>query len=198
MGDRAGKRSGGRVRSDSARADVLAASAEILEEQGYRRLTVEAVAARSGVAKSTIYRWWRSRAELAMDAYGAAVARRMPEPDTGAVAEDLVAFAGELFRVTEFPVRAQALRGMMAEAQLDPDFARHFAAWVGTRRDVVAAILARGVERGELDQGIDLDLASDQLFGVFWYRLLVGHTPPHPEQASGLVAQVLAGLRPRG
>ncbi|MFE3543214.1 TetR/AcrR family transcriptional regulator [Nocardia sp. NPDC059177] len=196
MGDKA--RTGGRIRSDAARADVLRASAEILEEHGYRRMTVESVAARSGVAKSTIYRWWRSRAELAMDAYAEAVARRMPEPDTGAVASDLVAFVTELYRVTEFPVRAQALRGMMAEAQLDPEFARHFGEWIGTRRAVVVAMLARGVERGELRADAGLDLAADQLFGVFWYRLLVDHRTLSPEQAAGDVAQLLSGVRARG
>lgn len=197
MGNTAGARTGGRVRSDAARADVLRASAEILEERGYGRMTIEGVAARSGVAKSTIYRWWRSRAELAMDAYAEAVARRMPEPDTGAVETDLVEFVTELYRVTEFPVRAQALRGMMAEAQLDPEFARHFREWVGTRRAVVAGILARGVDRGELAADIDLDRATDHLFGLFWYRLLVEHSAVRPDQAAGDIAQLLTGLRPR-
>ncbi|MGY0499797.1 TetR/AcrR family transcriptional regulator [Nocardia sp. FBN12] len=197
MGNTAGARTGGRVRSDAARADVLRASAEILEEHGYGRMTIEGVAARSGVAKSTIYRWWRSRAELAMDAYGDAVARRMPEPDTGAVEADLVEFVTELYRVTEFPVRAQALRGMMAEAQLDPEFARHFREWIESRRAVVVAMLARGIERGELAPDIDLARAADHLFGLFWYRLLMEHTAVRPDQAGGDITQLLTGLRPR-
>ena len=188
------RRTGGRVRSEDAKLATLQAAAELLEEVGYRGLTMEGVAARSGVAKSTIYRWWASKGALVMDAYGHAVARRMPEPDTGTVAGDLTLFVSQLYRVVKYPVRVQALRGLMAEAQIDPTFQEAFRQWVETRRAVVASILGRGIERGELPTDLDLDHAIDLVFGPFWYRLLVGHARLDPKLAAQHVELVLHGL----
>ncbi len=188
-------RTGGRVRSEDAQAAVLAATAELLDEIGYGSLTIEGVAARAGVAKSTIYRWWKSKPALVMDAFGPAVARRMPPPDTGSCEGDLREFTAALYRVAEYPVRAEALRGLMAEAQLDPGFAESFRAWVQGRRQVVAEILDRGVARGELAPGLDLEHAVDLVFGPFWYRLLVRHLPLDPAEAPAHAAQLLDGIR---
>ncbi|WP_344441613.1 TetR/AcrR family transcriptional regulator [Kitasatospora nipponensis] len=192
-----GRRTGGRIRSEDARSAVLAAAIELIEDLGYQGVTVERVAARSGVAKSTIYRWWRSKAPLVMDAYRSAVAQRMPEPDTGSVADDLTVFATAMYRVTAHPTRVRTLRGLMAEAQLDPEFAEQFRAWVQSRRTVVLTALARGVQRGELAPAIDLEAATDQFFGLFWYRLLVEHQPLEPAAAPAHVRQLLNGLRAR-
>lgn len=190
-----GGRTGGRQRSNSAREAVLRATAEILDEQGYGKITIEGVSARSGVAKSTIYRWWKSKPMLVMEAQSEAVARRMPEPDTGSVEADLIAFTAELYRVVEFPLRVEALRGMMAEAQLDAEFAGRFREWVQSRRKVVSDILSRGMARGELAPDLDLDLATDLIFGPFWYRLLVGHTVLAPADVPQHIARLMSGLR---
>ncbi|MGW3247458.1 TetR-like C-terminal domain-containing protein [Streptomyces sp. NPDC001070] len=85
----------------------------------------------------------------------------------------------------------------MAEAQLDAAFEQPFRTWVGTRRDVIARILTRGLDRGELPGDLDPDYAIDLLFGPFWYRLLVGHVPLDPAQAARHVDHVLGGLRSR-
>ncbi|MER5639632.1 TetR/AcrR family transcriptional regulator [Kitasatospora sp. NPDC002227] len=188
------RRTGGRIRSEDARAAVLTAAVELVEELGYPAVTVEKVAARAEVAKSTIYRWWKSKAPLVMDAYRTVVEQRMPAPDTGSAAGDLTAFATALYGVSAHPLRARTLRGLMAEAQLDPDFAELFRAWVESRRAVVLDLLARGVARGELPPGADLEAATDRFFGLFWYRLLVGHRPLDPAEAAAHTAQLLAGL----
>ena len=70
-----------------------------------------------------------------------------------------------------------------------------FRAWVQTRRDVVLTLLHRARERGEVRADADLDLAVDQVFGVFWYRLLVGHLPLDAAAAAGHVRQLLDGLK---
>ncbi|MFB7513258.1 TetR/AcrR family transcriptional regulator [Streptomyces sp. NPDC056144] len=194
------RRTGGRTRNQDAHHAVLAAAIELVEELGYQAVTIERVATRADVAKSTIYRWWKSKAVLVMDAYRATVEQRMPEPDTGDIAGDLTAFTTALYGVSEHALRMRALRGLMAEAQLDPAFADAFREWVETRRAVVLALLARGVDRGELPPTADLEAATDRLFGLFWYRLLVGHQPLDPGEAAAHVAQLLHGLgapRPR-
>ncbi|MFJ9855493.1 TetR/AcrR family transcriptional regulator [Streptomyces sp. NPDC101150] len=196
-GETSSRRTGGRIRSQDAHDAVLAAAIELIEELGYQAVTIERVAARSDVAKSTIYRWWKSKAALVMDAYRTAVEQRMPEPDTGSLTGDLTAFASALYGVSAHPVRVRALRGLMAEAQLDPAFAEPFREWVQSRRAVVLTLLARGVQRGELPPSADLDAATDQFFGLFWYRLLVGHNPLEPAQAAGHIDQLLHGLRTR-
>ncbi|WP_405132651.1 TetR/AcrR family transcriptional regulator [Nocardia sp. NBC_01388] len=191
------ERRGGRTRSPEAHDAVLAAAAQLLEEHGYRDLTMERIAARSGVAKSTIYRWWRSRPELVMEAYARTVAQRMPEPDTGTAAGDLVEFITRLYGVVDHPIRVRSLRGMMADAQLDPDFRTAFRGWIDTRRAVVADLLRRGIDRGELDPDLDLDHAVDLVFGPFWYRLLTDHAPLGPDEAGSHTARLLTGFRLR-
>ncbi|MFC9590053.1 TetR/AcrR family transcriptional regulator [Streptomyces sp. NPDC056944] len=193
-GETQGRRTGGRIRSQDAHDAVLATAIELVEELGYQAVTMERIAARADVAKSTVYRWWKSKPALVMDAYRTAVEQRMPEPDTGSLAGDLTAFAIALYGVTAHPVRVRTLRGLMAEAQLDPAFAEPFQEWVESRRAVVLALLARGVRRGELPATADLTAATDHFFGLFWYRLLVGHAPLQPDQAPGHVDQLLHGL----
>ncbi|UQX02748.1 TetR/AcrR family transcriptional regulator [Streptomyces sp. RerS4] len=205
-------RTGGRVRSQEAHDAVLAAAAELLEEVGYQGVTMEGVARRADVAKSTVYRWWKSKPVLVMDAYRATVEARMPTPDTGSLAGDLTEFVAALYRVAAHPLRVKALRGLMAEAQLDPDFAEPFRQWVESRRGALKELLLRAADRGELPPpathpdtetgtgtpsapGLDLDLAVDQVFGPFWYRLLVGHAPLDPADAPAHVARLLDGLR---
>jgi AcrR family transcriptional regulator len=189
------RRVGGRNRSESAHDDALRAAAEILEEDGYGAVTIERVAARSGVAKSTIYRWWTSKADLVMEAYQQLITERMPRPDTGSLAGDLDVFITELYRVSRHPSRVKALKGLMAEAQLDPVFGDAFRTWIQGRRDVVAAMLHRAVARGDLATDLDIDYAVDLIFGPFWYRLLVGHATVDPADAPEHVRRLLHGLR---
>ncbi|SDM65158.1 TetR/AcrR family transcriptional regulator [Allokutzneria albata] len=189
-------RRGGRTRSDSAHTAVLTAAADLLEESGYGKLSIEGIAARSGVAKSTIYRWWRSKGELVMEAYTQVTARRVPDPDTGAVEKDLLVFLDMLYRANAVPRRARVLRGLMAEAQLDDGFRSAFQEWIQGHRTLMAAILRRGVERGELAADLDVEYAVDQVFGPFWYRLLVGHIDLDPAEVPRHVEQLLRGARP--
>lgn len=107
---------------------------------------------------------------------------------------DLTEFARELYRVVEHPGRVNALCGLMAEAQLDPAFSAQFQQWVQSRRAVVAEILRRGMDRGELTADLDVDHAVDLVFGPFWYRLLVGHAPLRPVDAEAHMHGLLRGM----
>ncbi|MGW0769472.1 TetR/AcrR family transcriptional regulator [Streptomyces sp. NPDC002676] len=196
-GETPSRRTGGRIRSQDAHDAVLATAIELVEELGYQAVTIERIAARADVAKSTIYRWWKSKAPLVMDAYRTAVEQRMPEPDTGSLSGDLTAFVTALYGVTAYPIRVKTLRGLMAEAQLDPAFAEPFREWVESRRAVMLTLLTRGVDRGELPATADLDAITDQIFGLFWYRLLVGHQPLDCAQVPDHIDQLLHGLHVR-
>ncbi|MCX5196659.1 TetR/AcrR family transcriptional regulator [Streptomyces sp. NBC_00249] len=190
-------RTGGRLRNEDAHHSVLEATAALLVENGYGALTIEGVAKRANVAKSTVYRWWKSKPALVMDAYAHETATRVPEPDTGTLEGDLTAFLTDLYRIGHDPVRAKALTGLMAEAQLDPAFAEAFRAWARTRRELVAGLLTRALARQEIPPTTDLTHATDLVFGPFWYRLLVEHAPLDPTQAQAHAATVLHGLTHR-
>lgn len=187
-------RTGGRVRSVEAHEAVLSATTAMLQECGLRAITIEAVAERSQVAKSTIYRWWRSKADLVMEAYNSLTASSMPEPDTGFLEQDLRIFVAALHRNAADQVRTKALRSLMVEAQLDPDFEQAFQSWVQGRRNIVLHILDRGRQRGELRPDTDPDIVVDQLFGLFWYRLLIGHLALDQQSAKQHVAHLLRGV----
>ncbi|MFJ8014598.1 TetR/AcrR family transcriptional regulator [Streptomyces sp. NPDC096339] len=191
-------RTGGRNRNEDAHHSVLEATTALLVENGYGALTIEGVAKRAGVAKSTVYRWWKSKPTLVMDAYAHETATRVPEPDTGTLTGDLTTFVTDLYRIGDDPIRTKALTGLMAEAQLDPAFTEPFRAWTATRREIVTNILRRAITREELPTTTDLDHATDLIFGPFWYRLLIGHAPLTPTDAEAHVRTVLAGLTPRG
>ena len=186
-----------RRRMASTRA-VLAATVELLEEVGYRSTTVEAIARRAGVGKQTIYRWWNgSKADLVLDAFIGIGPQRVPAPDTGNVGDDLRAILHPVFALNAIRGRGTALanRTLMAEAQLDPEFAatyaRLHASWWGALRDAVE----RGVHRGELRDSTDPQVIVDLLLGAAWYRLLLGHAPLDNDAADQLVDTVLNGAR---
>ncbi|MET9468065.1 TetR/AcrR family transcriptional regulator [Streptomyces sp. NPDC006544] len=190
-------RTGGRLRNEDAHHSVLEATTALLLEHGYGALTIEGVAKRAHVAKSTVYRWWKSKPALVMDAYAHETATQDPEPDTGTLAGDLTAAVTDLYRIGRDPVRAKALTGLMAEAQLDPASAEPFRTWAATRRDIVKTLLARAATREELPADTDLDHAADLVLGPFWYRLLSAHAPLDPADAEAHVATALNGLTTR-
>jgi AcrR family transcriptional regulator len=188
---------GGRPRSEQAHRAILEATDALLREEGYGGLTIEKVAARAGVGKRTIYRWWPSKGALVAEAFGEAVRSRDPEIDTGSVRDDLVGFLGRLFVDSSRPGKKVALRSMMVEAQLDPDFAELFTEFISSRREILHEMFLRAVRRGEISADADLKLAIDALFGTYWYRLLVGHLPLDASVAEEMVDSLLKGLTPR-
>jgi hypothetical protein len=83
----------------------------------------------------------------------------------------------QLFADVTRPGKTVALRSMMAEAQSDEKFAAQFDAFIAGRCDLMRGNLQRGAERGEIDPSADLDVAIDFVFGVYRYRMLIGHLP---------------------
>ena len=178
MTEAAETRRPGRPRSPEAHAAILRAALELAVEGGLRGLSMEAIAARAGVGKATIYRRWKSKEELFVEAI-ASIALNPEVPDTGSVRGDFEAasraavgrMAPEAFRV---------LPRLMADAADDPELleALH-EALVRPRRAAIGTVLRRGVERGELRADIDVDLISDMLIGPLIARVLLSGGDPH-------------------
>jgi AcrR family transcriptional regulator len=183
----------GRPRSEGSHEAILDAVLDLLRQEGYGAVTIEGVARQAGVGKQTIYRWWKSKAELVLEAYANHAASKLPVPDKGNLRVDLETFFCAAFkRLTD--VSGPTMRGLMADAVYDPEFLRILReALIDRRRTVLRQILERGAQRGELAPEADLEVLADLLFGALWYRLLLRHAKLDPRFAKQLVAAVLDG-----
>src|SRR5688500_18368690 len=184
-----------RRRSARARQAILDAANALLDEHGFARTTIEAIAQRAGVGKQTIYRWWPCRASVLLEAYLARGDRQVAVPDTGVLRTDLADYLARLSRLLTCSVGGQTIAGVAAQAQSDPDLACVFREqFVDARRGEIRALLARGAARGELRPGVDLELATDALFGPVWVRLLLTSDSLDAAFAAGLVEALVGGL----
>lgn len=184
----------GRPRNEAARVAVLRAANAILEERGPAGFAIEAVAARAGVGKATIYRWWPSRGALAVAGFLAETAPKIAYPDTGSTLGDLVSQLKRVAAVYGGPA-GRVLAAIIAEGQGDPHTMAAFVdGYARPRREEAKRILRAGVERGELRRDIDLEVALDALYGPIYYRMLVPVGPLNDAWVDALAACVLSGL----
>lgn len=166
-----------RRRSEQSHRAILQATMEIVSEVGYRATTIEAIAARAGVGKKTIYRWWSSKAAVVLEALTTYSEERAPFTDTGSLEGDLLTYFEHSFPGLQGKA-GTALNGLAAEAQLDPAFAHEFQRqFIVPRKAGLVALLRRGVQRGELASDINLEVLADLIYGAKWYRLLLYPAP---------------------
>jgi len=176
----------GRPRDPKVDDAILTGTVEVLTERGWAGTTIEEVASRSGVAKSSIYRRYGSKAALVAAAATRDRATRFPGFDTGSAWGDFTAFILGSLRMLG-SVWKQVLPGMLAEAAADPEIStvvQEFWVW---RREAVAGIVRRGVERGEIRAETDPELVLDLFDGPVLFRLLVTRAPLDGRYADRLV-----------
>ncbi|HEV3047542.1 MAG TPA: TetR/AcrR family transcriptional regulator [Solirubrobacteraceae bacterium] len=182
----------GRPRSEQVHRAILGAALELLATDGYGRVTMEGVAERAGVSKQTIYRWWRSPAEVLMEALNERAAELVAGRDLGSLERNLRGFLRRTVAALHGGL-APLVGGLMAESQRDPQFAGVFREqFLARRRAALRELLEQGVERGEVAAGVDLELLVDVAFGTVWYRLLSGHAPLSRRFADRLADALLA------
>lgn len=184
----------GRPRSEKKRQVILRTATALLKEQGISAMTIEAVAARSGVAKTTIYRWWPTKGALAMEGFLAEMSPRLAYPDTGSTLEDLkrqFLLVVKIFRSTP----GQVIASLLGEAQRDPETMAAFReGYVQPRRDVGKAVFRRGIERGELRPDLDIEAAIDAFYGPLYYRLMIGPSQLTERWANNFVDIIFHGI----
>lgn len=181
----------GRRRSDQAHRAILQATMEILKQEGYRAMTIEAIAARAGVGKKTIYRWWPSKAAIVLETLITATETNAPFLDTGSLKGDLLSYFERSLPGLQ-DESGKLLRGLAAEAQLDPEFAREFhRVFIVPRREALVALLKRAVQRGELAADTNLDALADMIYGAKWYRFLLYPAPLDDAFAREMVKLIL-------
>ena len=185
----------GRRRSEHSHRAILAATQALLVERSYPELTIEGIAARAGVGKQTIYRWWPSKAALVLEAYLAGADAVPPPAERATAREDVRALLGWLIAVLAEPTGGRVVAGLVGDLQHDADLADGFHRdVVPARREAMLAALERGRERGEIRADADLELAVDALHGAVFYRLLLSGEPLDTAFAERLADQALAGL----
>jgi AcrR family transcriptional regulator len=185
----------GRRRSQRSHDAIIAATQELLLERGYADLTIEGIAARAGVGKQTIYRWWPSRAALVLEAYLAGEEAVPPPPEGRSVRDDVRALLGWLIAVLGEPTGGPVVAGLVSDLQHDVDLAQGFRHHVvPARREAMLAALQRGRARGEIREDADLELAVDALHGAVFYRLLLSGEPLDDAFVDRLADQTLVGL----
>ncbi len=190
-------RARGRPRSAAADEAILEATRAALAEDGWTALTVEGVAARAGVAKTTVYRRFSSRADLAVAAVAQLVAAVQTDPGSS-VAEDVRNAIGACVEVYARPAARAAYLAVVAEAGRDAALrAAVEGRVIAPARQMVVAGLDRAVARGELDPDVAdsrADLVYDLLAGALLHRLLVREAEIDDAFVESLTTAVLVAL----
>jgi AcrR family transcriptional regulator len=183
----------GRPRSPEAHAAILRAALELAVEGGLGGLSMEAIAARAGVGKATIYRRWPNKEALLVDAV-ATMKGPLPEPEGKSVRDDLV-------MLVDAGRSRSARRHSKVSACLIPEFTRveemgqMYQAVIEPRRDVMRRVLQRGVQTGELRADLDIELTLLMISGPSMMQNMLRWNPRVPEEgfAEALVDAILRG-----
>lgn len=184
-------------RSESARRAVLQAAVELCEETGYPRLTIEAIAARSGVSKKTVYRWWASKGEVLLDAVIDRASSTANHPDTGNFVNDVLTQLKAVIALLT-PHRTSMTTGLIAEALRDEDVATDLRERLIRPNIGLFDERMRSAKRsGEIPEDADLRLLNDLLHGTLYHRLVFHLGMPTDDELRERIEVVVAGLRAR-
>jgi AcrR family transcriptional regulator len=178
-------------RNEEARVAVLHAADDLLVERGFAGVTIEGIAARAGVSKQTIYRWWPSKVEILLDTLLEDAERGLAPPRRGDVMASTRKYLRTLARFLTKDDAGKVLLALIGQAQQDPEMAATFRRRVlAPQRDREREMLVRGVGAGELPADLDIDAALDALTGPIYFRALTGERIP-PAFIDGLITQTL-------
>jgi AcrR family transcriptional regulator len=189
------RRPGGRTAR--VRAAAIAATLAELADVGYSALSVESVAKRAGVGKTTLYRRWGTREELVLEAMLERAGERISVPDTGSLREDLLELAGTAAANAATPEVAAMARAVAAESPYDPRLAAANRRFWAERLTLDGAIIERAIERGEIESGIDPVRVIESVLGPIHLRLLLTGEVVDRPFLEGIVDTVLNGIAPR-
>jgi AcrR family transcriptional regulator len=192
-GGRQEARGAGRPRSAQADEQIINAALDLLATVGFDRITMEGVAERAGVSKATLYLRWSSKEDLIVTVIGRFVSD-ITIPDTGAIEGDLLHLMRAAVRVYSGRYGA-VMTGLASALAYSPRLAEslreHF---LKPRLAALRTVLERAVERGELRDDLDYELALDFLGGPLFYRLLITGGPLDEGLSRGVVSTMLRGL----
>ncbi|NER80858.1 MAG: TetR/AcrR family transcriptional regulator [Leptolyngbya sp. SIO1D8] len=162
----------GRPRSKASHQAMLKATLELLAEVGFEAMSIEAIAARARVGKTTIYRRYRSKDELVADAIES-IREEILIPDTGNLWSDIDALIENAAQITLNPLGRQAVAMIISSASSNPGFAQiYWEKYLQPRRQSFAIVIERAKVRNEVSTDLDADLVFDAMSGIMLYTLI--------------------------
>jgi AcrR family transcriptional regulator len=170
---------------------ILRAAVEELGEVGYGRVTIESIAARAGVGKSTIYRQWPNKLALIADAFETFHEQMVPDLGDLPVRDAVALLLRHVAEVVIDSTFSRCIPALIEGAERDPrlrDFHHRYSA---ERRQAIIDLISRGIDGGEIAGEIDPDLATTTLLGAIFYRRLMTGQLFDPNHAAELVGLVL-------
>lgn len=184
----------GRPRCPLAHQNILKAARELVNENGFGCVTIEGIAARAGVGKTTIYRRWPNKASIVLDAFFEEDGPQIGFPDTGDTRDDIRRQMRKLVKELNGPLGCK-ISMMLANGQFDEEMAEAFRVrWIEPRRAEARAVIKRGIERGEIRKDVDPEVLVDALYGPIYFRLLAEHAPLTQRFADELAELLVGGL----
>lgn len=178
-------------RVERSRIVVLSAAVEELAEVGYGAFTIESVAARARVAKSTIYRHWPDKLSLIADAFETFHEQMVPRIDDAPPRERVERLIAHVAEIVVDSTFSRCIPALIEGAERDPrvrDFHHRYSA---ERRQALIDVIAEGVALGDFPADLDPELATLALLGPIFYRRLMSNEPFDPRRAGELVTAVL-------
>lgn len=184
----------GRPRSESSREAILNAAFALLAERGYAGFAIEAVAAAAGAGKTTVYRWWSHKADLAVDAFFHATSEELTLPNTGSAQDDFrlqIMELGALLRGD----RGRALAAMLGGSRTDPQLARALGErWLEPRRRWGIERMTQAAAAGQLKDGVAPGPALAVLYGPLYTPLLFGGDVPSAQDVDAYLEIACTGV----
>jgi AcrR family transcriptional regulator len=191
------KGSPGRPRSVQSQESILRAANQLLREVGYERMSIEAIAARAGVGKTTIYRWYDSKEALVTDAL-TYFRRELPVPDTGGLWTDLEEIFMEILRQDPKAYDRRTLALTIGSIASSPQLAEvYWTNFVAPRRLAISIIFDRAKARGELRADADPELILDIIMAsIFVIRVMKPSKEATIPYVQRVLDQIIAGFGP--
>ena len=182
-----------RPRSEEARRKAIEAATDLIVERGVAALTIEEVAARSGVAKTTIYRHWPERPGLILDTVRESF-QHVGTPDTGSLRGDLMAFFGGLVRADLSGKVGRLMPCLIDAASRDPEMELLLERLGEERQAPIMAIVARAQERGELPDDLDQRVVIGSIVGPIVFRKVMQRQPVDASYIEACLDVAITGL----
>jgi AcrR family transcriptional regulator len=187
----------GRPRSGRLHQAILETAFNLVLDMGFRAVSIEAIAAKTGVGKTTIYRRWPNKAAVIMDAFTMKVGSGSLFPKASSVTESIrlqMRAMARSFRGGD----GALVKALLAEAQFDPELAKAFRErWTLPRRKLARSVIDEAIRQGELRSDIDPEDAIDLLYAPIYYRLQMSTGPLSDTYIDGIFDRAMKGLRGR-
>jgi AcrR family transcriptional regulator len=188
----------GRPRDARRQQRILQAALDDFSELGFRAVSMESIAARAGVAKTTLYLRWPNKAAVVMDAFLSGIGPGIGFPRNASAVERIRLQMRALTRAFRGKYGTM-VKALLGEAQFDAELAQAFRErWIAPRRQTASIVFRVAIATGELRADSDIETAIDALYGGIYYRLMIGTGALSEDFIEALFAQVMEGLRNAG